>query len=126
VKFSTVGANPRVRPNKDRGQTHGSAPTDACLEKVDLVVNATSVGLKPGDPSLVQANRFPKKTLFADLIYKPAETKFLRLARKSGHRTLNGMGMLVYQGAEAFRLWTGRKPPVKVMYSALKKVLIKR
>lgn len=87
---------------------------------VDLVVNATSVGLKSSDPALVRAADFPKRTLFVDLIYKPAETNLLRRARQSGHRTLNGLGMLLYQGAEAFRLWTGRRAPVSVMRTALR------
>ncbi len=86
---------------------------------IDLVVNATSVGLRPSDPTLVPPKLFHKKALFVDLIYNPRQTEFLRLAKKSGHRTLNGLGMLVYQGAEAFRLWTGRKAPVKVMKEAL-------
>lgn len=90
------------------------------LKNMDLVVNATSVGLEPSDPSLVSPAKFPKKTLFVDLIYNPAETRFLRLARKSGHRTMNGLSMLIYQGAEAFRLWTGRRAPVDVMRAALK------
>ena len=90
------------------------------LKNADLIVNATSVGLKSEDPSLVRPGDFPKKTLFVDLIYNPAETKFLRLARQSGHRALNGLEMLVYQGAEAFRLWTGKKAPVEVMRAAVK------
>ncbi len=85
--------------------------------EADLVVNATSVGLKPGDPSLISPARFLKRTLFVDLIYRPAETRFLRLARQSGHRTLNGMTMLIHQGAEAFRLWTGKRAPINVMRS---------
>lgn len=88
---------------------------------IDLVVNATSVGLRPSDPTLVSPKMFHKKTLFVDLIYNPRQTEFLRLAKKTGHRTLNGLGMLVYQGAEAFRLWTGRKAPIKVMKEALTK-----
>lgn len=87
--------------------------------EIDLVVNATAVGLKKNDPSLVNPADFPKRTLFVDLIYNPAETRFLRLARKSGHRTLNGLGMLLYQGAEAFRLWTGKRAPLSVMRKAL-------
>ncbi len=90
------------------------------LKNADLVVNATSVGLRSEDPLLVRPGDFPKKTLFVDLIYNPAETKFLRLARQSGHRALNGLGMLVYQGAQAFRLWTGKKAPVEVMRAAIK------
>ena len=93
------------------------------IESADLVVNATSVGLKQSDPSLVSPKDFPKKTFFVDLIYNPPETKFLRLARKSGHRVLNGLGMLVYQGAEAFRLWTGKKAPVEIMRQAVQKVI---
>lgn len=94
---------------------------------IDLVVNATSIGLKPGDRLLVSPADFPnRKTLFMDLIYNPRETRFLRAARRSGHRTLNGLGMLVYQGAEAFRLWTGRRAPVDVMQKAVKAVLARQ
>lgn len=92
----------------------------AVPESTDLVVNVTSVGLRPRDPSLASPAGFPEKTLFVDLIYNPRETRFLRLARESGHRTLNGLGMLVYQGAEAFRLWTGRKAPVKMMLQVMR------
>ena len=92
-------------------------------EEIDLVVNATSVGLKPSDRALVSPKAFPKKALFVDLIYNPCETQFLRIARQTGHPTLNGLGMLVYQGAEAFRWWTGRKAPVAVMRTELKKGL---
>lgn len=88
--------------------------------EIDWVVNATSVGLRPNDPALVSPKDFlNQKTLFVDLIYNPAETRFLRLARQAGHPTLNGMGMLLYQGTEAFHLWTGRKAPVEVMRKVL-------
>ncbi len=87
---------------------------------IDLVVNATSVGLRPGDQTLILPKLFHKKALFVDLIYK--STEFLRSAKNSGHRTLNGLGMLVYQGAEAFRLWTGRKAPIDVMKKAIVKL----
>ncbi len=89
----------------------------------DLVVNATSVGLRGGDRPLIRANSFPKKTVFADVIYKPVETALLRSARRSGHRTLNGTGMLLYQGAAAFRLWTKKEAPIKVMRTELKRAL---
>jgi shikimate dehydrogenase len=100
------------------------APTAAWLKTVDLVVNATSVGLKAGDRPLVAAKDFPnRRALFVDLIYKPAETRFLQSARRSGHRTLNGLGMLLYQGARAFELWTGRRAPIKEMRRALQEAL---
>ena len=90
----------------------------------ELVVNATSVGLKPGDPSLLASEAIPRakgknRILFFDLIYRPAETPFLKAARRLGHRTQNGLGMLLYQGAQSFELWTGRKAPVPVMRKAL-------
>lgn len=96
------------------------------LKNVDLVVNATPIGLRPNDPSLVRAGGFPRKTLFFDLIYQPAETELLREARRSGHRTVNGRGMLLYQGAEAFGLWTGRKAPLEVMRRALQKEALRK
>lgn len=90
------------------------------LAEADLVVNATSVGLRKGDRSLVRPRDFlNRRALFVDLIYKPAETRFLREARLAGHPTLNGLGMLLYQGAEAFRLWTGFKAPLEVMQKTL-------
>ena len=90
------------------------------LAEADLVVNATSVGLRKGDRSLVRPRDFlNRRALFVDLIYKPAETRFLREARLAGHPTLNGLGMLLYQGAEAFRLWTGLKAPLEVMQKTL-------
>ena len=90
---------------------------------IDLVVNATSVGLGRGDRALVSPGNFPKKTLFVDLIYNPPRTRMLRLAARSGRRTLNGAGMLLYQGAEAFRLWTGKKAPLAAMKKALREGL---
>ncbi len=86
------------------------------LETADLVVNATSLGLKPEDPSplppaLIPSGRGQGKKLFMDLIYRPAKTRFLAEAGRRKHAVLNGAGMLVYQGAEAFELWTGKKAP---------------
>ena len=51
----------------------------------------------------------------ADIIYNPRETLFLRQAKEAGCRTFNGMYMLLYQGAEAFRLWTGQEMPVEII-----------
>lgn len=90
---------------------------------VDLVLNATSLGLKatdglPFDPSGLALTQ----TLAAyDMIYRPAETPFLAEAKRAGCRTANGIGMLLYQGAKALELWSGRSAPVEVMRSALLK-----
>ncbi len=85
----------------------------------DLLVNATPVGLKPADPLLVSENMLHKDLFVYDLIYNPAETKLLAAARKAGARTANGLGMLLYQGALSFEIWTGQKPPEEIMRRAL-------
>jgi shikimate dehydrogenase len=88
---------------------------------VDLVVNATSLGLKPDDDLPFDASRFSLRQAAAayDMIYRPAETPFLKLARGAGCRAANGIGMLLYQGARALELWSGQKPPIDIMRRAL-------
>lgn len=88
---------------------------------LDLLLNATSLGLKPGDGSPLDARKFPLKrarTVY-DMIYRPAETELLKSAKAAGCRTANGLGMLLYQGARALELWSGRKAPVAAMREAL-------
>lgn len=89
----------------------------------DLIIQATPVGMKPGDPSLLPVEAFWKKQLVFDLIYNPTVTPFLATAQAAGARTANGLGMLLHQGARAFHLWTGRKPPLPAMRAALEKAL---
>jgi shikimate dehydrogenase len=88
---------------------------------VDLILNATSLGLKADDASPLDEKQFPLKQARAvyDMIYRPAETKLLAAAKKSGCKTANGLGMLLYQGAKAFEIWTGRPAPLDVMRRAL-------
>ena len=90
--------------------------------KVDLVLNATSLGLKRGDPPPLDEKRFPLRQTRAvyDMIYCPAETRLLGAAKKAGCKTANGLGMLLHQGAKAFRIWTGKPAPLDVMRLALK------
>jgi shikimate dehydrogenase len=85
----------------------------------DLLVNATPVGLKGSDPSPVGAEDLHKHLFVYDLIYNPAETKLLALAKKSGAKSANGLGMLLYQGALSFEHFTAREPPLEVMRRAL-------
>jgi shikimate dehydrogenase len=89
--------------------------------EMDLLLNATPIGLKPGDPSPVDEKQFPLRQARAvyDMIYKPAETKLLALAKVAGCKTSNGLGMLLHQGAAAFEIWTGNTAPVDVMRRAL-------
>ena len=89
--------------------------------EVDLLLNATPIGLKPGDPSPFDEKQFPLRQARAvyDMIYKPAETKLLATAKAAGCKTSNGLGMLLHQGAAAFEIWTGKPAPIDVMRRAL-------
>jgi shikimate dehydrogenase len=94
-------------------------------DPVDLVINATSLGLKAADPlpidlSWLQSRR-PARVY--DMIYRPMETALLKAARAAGCQTANGAGMLLYQGAEALKLWSGAAPPLQVMRAALERHL---
>lgn len=93
------------------------------LETVDLLVNATPVGMKKDDPLLVEPKFLHPRLKVYDLVYNPPHTKLLRAAKARGLQACGGLGMLLYQGAYAFELWTGKKAPVEVMRKALKKVL---
>jgi shikimate dehydrogenase len=88
---------------------------------LDLLVNATSAGLKPDDTLPLDESQFPLKQACAvyDVIYRPAETKLLAAAKAAGCKTANGLGMLLHQGAQAFEIWTGKTAPRDVMRRAL-------
>lgn len=91
--------------------------------KVDLLLNATSLGLKAGDGLPFDPKEFPITQAEAvfDMIYRPAETPLLETARLAGCKTANGLAMLLYQGAKALELWSGKAAPVETMRAALKK-----
>jgi shikimate dehydrogenase len=88
---------------------------------VDLILNATSLGLKSGDalPLNEKRIRLGQATAVYDMIYRPAETPLLKAAKAAGCRTANGIGMLLHQGAKALELWTCRSAPIEVMRQAL-------
>ena len=90
---------------------------------VDLLLNATSLGLKATDASPLDESKFalPQARNVYDMIYRPAETPLLRAAKAAGCKTANGLGMLLYQGAQALEIWTGKFAPVEVMRAALVK-----
>ena len=89
--------------------------------EMDLLLNATPIGLKAGDPSPLDEKQFSLRQARAvyDMIYKPAETKLLATAKAAGCKTSNGLGMLLHQGAAAFEIWTGKTAPIDVMRRAL-------
>ncbi len=82
-----------------------------------ILVNGTSVGMAPNtDASVLPDTSMLREGLFVfDVIYNPAETRFLREAREAGCKTANGMYMLLYQGAASFKLWTGEDMPVELI-----------
>ena len=103
-----------------------SESLEAALWKCDLVVNCTPLGMKHGateGQSPLEAKLIPKEALIYDVVYNPIETPLILAAKKAGARTLGGLAMLVYQGAAAFELWTGREAPVDIMYEAAKRGL---
>ena len=92
--------------------------------KPDLLINASGVGMKEADPVLVDKKDIPEGVFVYDLIYNPFKTKLLQLAEESGLRFANGLGMLLYQGALAFKFWTGQDAPVDQMRKALKEAML--
>ncbi len=92
----------------------------ALTDKIDLVVNSTSVGMYPH----IEATPWPEavpmsaQTTYCDLVYNPLQTRFLAQAHAAGAAVVDGLGMLVHQGAFAFEKWTGQPAPVEVMRQA--------
>jgi len=109
--------------SKRRGVRVASAPIARLpLEAADLLVNATTIGMQAGQKPLVDARRLPAQALVYDLVYN-RRTALLDAARRRGCIASDGLSMLLYQGAEAFRLWLHRAPPVDVMRTALTRAL---
>jgi shikimate dehydrogenase len=89
---------------------------------IDLLLNATSLGLKTDDAMPFGASSFSLRQAGAvyDMIYRPAETPLLKAAKEAGCRTANGLGMLLYQGAKALEIWSGQPAPIDIMQNALR------
>jgi shikimate dehydrogenase len=95
------------------------------IKECSLLVNATPVGMKETDACLVNANLIHPDLLVYDLIYNPKQTKLLMLAKEKGASASNGLGMLLYQGARSFEIFTEKKAPIEVMRRALEKAVSK-
>lgn len=93
------------------------------IDAADLVINTTSLGLEVGDPSPIPQEWLNENQIAADLIYNPVVPSFLQAAKSRGLHTINGLGMLIYQGYLAFEIWTGVTPPLEVMRAAVEKSL---
>ncbi len=93
----------------------------AAVAAAELIVNCTSVGMQPKidvSPLPDDAPLSTGVTLY-DMVYRPAQTKLMAQVEAAGGRSIGGLGMLVRQGAAAFKLWTGIEPPLDVMFAAV-------
>lgn len=105
-------------------QTVSFANASLIAEDADLVINATSLGMNNTTwPNLDFVADLPAHAIVSDIVYYPRETELLRVAGARGLKTHDGLGMLLYQGAIAFELFTGRKAPTDIMRDALEKAL---
>ena len=101
------------------------ADLDKLKEEIEdsyLFTNATGMGMKPreGQTYIPDKSFFRPDLIVTDVIYSPAETAMLKMAKEAGCKTMNGMGMLLFQAAAAFRLWTGKEMPIEHMKETLK------
>ena len=88
------------------------------MDKVDLFINATSVGMHPGDPLLINPDLFPPNIFVYDVVYN-RKTELLKEAEKRNLTSLGGVGMLIYQATLSFKIWTSQTPPINEMRSVL-------
>jgi shikimate dehydrogenase len=101
----------------------GGALSPDAVEKTlrdsDILINATSVGMKPNlSQSLVAPQWLRSDLTVMDIVYNPVETKLAKDAKAAGARVVSGVEMLIYQGAASFEIWTGRSAPIEVMRKA--------
>jgi len=91
----------------------------------DIIINCTSVGMREGDPRLLEGGLLQSHQAVFDIVYN-RETELLQDARAAGAVAVDGVMMLVYQGAKALEIWTGKKAPVDVMERAVRETLAAR
>lgn len=94
----------------------------ACFGDADLIVNATTLGLGGGEQSWPVSHCIPG-AIVVDIVYRPLETSLLRRARARGLTAIDGLGMLIHQGARAFQIWHGIKPDAAKARARLLKAL---
>lgn len=103
--------------------TDKGAITEACGRSC-LLINGTNVGMGEleGQIPMIEISDLRADLAVSDIIYHPAETQLLRESKKIGAKTMNGLGMLIYQGAVAFELWTNETMPIDLVKTALLKL----
>jgi shikimate dehydrogenase len=107
------------------GRGYGLSDLTKLVPEAEVIVNATSVGMREGDPRLVDGRLFREGQTVFDIVYN-RETELLQDAANAGAKVLDGVMMLVYQGALSIEVWTGRRAPVDVMEQAVREELRNR
>jgi shikimate 5-dehydrogenase len=95
------------------------AAVRAQLGDIDLIVNATPLGMNPSDPAPIPARLLAPHHMVFDCVYRPSKTALLRAADEAGARGANGLSMLLHQGAVSFSVWFNREAPIEAMRSAI-------
>ncbi|MEX2103900.1 MAG: NAD(P)-binding domain-containing protein, partial [Bacilli bacterium] len=89
-------------------------------QSISLIINTTSVGLPPNEDEVpISIPWINEKVMVSDLIYNPRKTQFLVESEQKGATIHNGLGMFINQGALAYELWTGQKPPIELMRNTI-------
>jgi shikimate dehydrogenase len=99
--------------------TMGESSLAARLPDTDIVINATSIGMHSQDPLLLPPATLSPRHLVCDIVYRPLQTPLLQAAQRQGARTVDGLGMLLHQGAKAFEIWTAREFPLALIRARL-------
>ena len=107
------------------GKGFGLDDLDRLVPRADILINTTSVGMKEGDPSLIDESWLRPGQIVFDTIYN-RRTELLEGASRAKAVAIDGVAMLVYQGAKALEIWTGLKAPADVMDSAVRDALRER
>ncbi len=100
----------------------GLSDLERLADKADIIINCTSVGMRVGDPRLLRTGLLKSSQAAFDIIYN-RETEFLQDARAAGAVAVDGVMMLVHQGAKALEIWTGKGAPLRVMERAVREAL---
>ena len=96
-----------------------------CISDADILIDTTPIGMHPNvsDEPIVKAADIHEELVVNDIVYNPNETVLLKEAIKANAKVVYGIKMLLYQGAESFKIWTGREAPIDVMEAKLKETL---
>jgi shikimate dehydrogenase len=111
--------NAKVRPC-GKMIPHDPVAIKTAVRQADILVNTTSVGMYPDEDRMpIDEDAITGDLVVYDIVYNPARTKLLKTAEEKDCKVIPGLPMLVYQGVEGFKLWTGLEPPVDVMFEVV-------